>query len=83
MLFRNLYGGVASELIASALEMTYREWSRRYGALPCERLRTEVDTRRVKSDEPGRCYVLAGWEKGPIRSGKLFLYEPLRDEAAS
>jgi hypothetical protein len=80
MLFRNLYGGVASELIRFALEKTYVEWEKRYGSLPSERLRTEIGVREVKSREPGRCYVLAGWEKGPIKRGKLFLFAPTKHE---
>ena len=75
-MFRNLYAGVASELIEAATEATYRLWRDRYGELPAERLRTEVDPRRVKSDDPGRCYMLAGWHKGPLRRGKLILYAP-------
>lgn len=78
MMFCNRYGGIASELIREATERTYEEWIKRYGALPEERLRTEVDLKKVKSSEPGRCYVLAGWEKGPIKRGKLFLFAPLR-----
>jgi hypothetical protein len=80
MMFRNLYAGVASELIRSAVQRTYEEWIRRYGALPPERLRTEVAVAKVKSRQPGRCYLLAGWELGPLRRGKLILYAPLRPE---
>lgn len=78
MMFRNLYAGKASTLIRSALKKTYREWIKRYGKLPTERLRTEIDVRAVKSSEPGRCYRLAGWENGPLRRGKLFIYAPKR-----
>ena len=81
MIFRNLGAGLSSELIRSALAMTYAEWARRYGALPVERLRTEVDTRRVRSSNPGFCYLMAGWERGPVRAGKLFLYAPADDTA--
>lgn len=78
MLFRNLYAGVASELIIEAVARTYEEWSHRYGSLPPERLRTEIDVRRVKSSCPGRCYRLAGWEAGPLRRGKQIFYAPMR-----
>jgi hypothetical protein len=83
MMFRNLYAGIASELIVEATERTYEEWVRRYGKLPDERLRTEVDVRRVRSSEPGRCYRLAGWEDGPTRNGKLILYAPMRVVSSS
>ena len=76
MVFRNLYAGVASELIVSATLRTYEEWTKRYGKLPSETLRTEIDVKRVKSKEPGRCYLLAGWTLGPLKRGKQILYAP-------
>ena len=76
MMFRNLYGGVASDLIREAVARTYAEWACRYGDVPTEPLRTEVDVARVRSGEPGRCYRLAGWTDGPLRRGKLILYAP-------
>jgi hypothetical protein len=78
MLFRNLESrlGKSSDLIRSAVLKTYEEWVIRYGALPEERLRTEVDTRRVKSRNPGYCYLMAGFAKDRIVRGKLYLYAP-------
>lgn len=76
MLFRNLGAGLSSDLILEATEMTYREWVVRYGEMPAERLRTEVDVKRVRSSNPGFCYMKAGWERGPIVRGKLHLYAP-------
>lgn len=78
MIFRNLgiRGILSSELIRAAYEMTLVEWCRRYGSLPEERLRTEIGVREVKSTNPGFCYLQAGWERGPVRRGKLFLYAP-------
>ena len=76
MIFRNLGAGLSSELIVAATEATYREWERRYGGLPEERLRTEVDVRRIRSTNPGFCYVKAGWDRGEKKRGKLFLYAP-------
>jgi hypothetical protein len=76
MLFRNLGAGLSSELIREATEMTYREWIRRYGALPAERLRTEIGIREIRSTNPGYCYMMAGWERGETKRGKLFLYAP-------
>lgn len=75
-MFRNLGAGLSSDLIRAALEMTYVEWAKRYGSLPAERLRTEVDLAAVKSRNPGYCYVMAGWERGERKRGKLFLYAP-------
>jgi hypothetical protein len=76
MLFRNLGAGLSSELIQEATITTYVAWLARYGELPAERLRTEVDVRRVRSTNPGFCYLKAGWEKGETKRGKLFLYAP-------
>jgi hypothetical protein len=76
MLFRNLGAGLSSELIREATAITYREWIKRYGALPDERLRTEIDVARVRSSNPGFCYMMAGWEKGIVKNKKLFLWAP-------
>lgn len=77
MLFRNLGAGLSSKLIADALVVTRREWVARYGELPAERLRTEIDVRRVRSSNTGYCYLMAGWERlGPPVRGKLYLYAP-------
>ena len=76
MMFRNLGAGLSSTLIKEAYAMTLIEWRRRYGCLPDERLRTEIGIRQVASRNPGYCYLMAGWEKGAIRNGKLFLWAP-------
>lgn len=83
MLFRNLGAGLSSELIELATIKTYEEWAKRYGALPSERLRSEVDVRKVRSTNPGCCYLKAGWERGPLVRGKLYLYAPLLPERGS
>lgn len=79
MLFRNLGAGRSSDLIRSATTRTYEEWIKRYGALPEERLRTEIGIKEVKSSNPGYCYLMAGWEKDRIVRGKLYLWAPERD----
>ncbi len=76
MIFRNLGAGLSSDLIRAALERTYVEWAKRYGELPAERLRTEIDLRAVQSRNPGYCYKMAGWGDGIKKRGKLFLYAP-------
>ncbi len=77
MLFRNLGAGLSSDLIRNATERTYEEWVKRYGGLPEERLRTEIDTRAVRSANPGYCYKMAGWEPDRVVRGKLYLFAPL------
>ena len=77
MLFRNLGAGLSSDLIREATVQTYAEWVKRYGSMPSERLRTEIGVASVKSANPGCCYLKAGWERGGISRGKLFLYAPV------
>lgn len=77
MLFRNLGAGLSSDLIRAATDMTYQEWERRYGMLPTERLRTEIDVQRIRSTNPGFCYIMAGWERGEQKRKKLFLWAPI------
>ena len=76
MLFRNLSNTLSSELILAALEATYREWAKRYGSLPLEVLRTEIDPRKVRSSNPGCCYKKAGFHNGRMVRGKLYLDAP-------
>jgi hypothetical protein len=76
IIFRNLGAGLSSDLIRTATEVTFREWQSRYGQLPEERLRTEVDVKAVRSTNPGYCYLMAGWTRGELKRGKLFFYAP-------
>lgn len=76
MIFRNLGSRLSSVLIMQATKMTYEEWMKRYNELPEERLRTEIDVKKVRSTNPGYCYIKAGWEPGPTVRGKRFLYAP-------
>lgn len=81
MMFRNLGAGLSSELIEEATALTYAVWIDRYGELPTERLRTEVDASHVRSANPGYCYIAAGWE--PLRwvRTKRYLGAPLAVES--
>ena len=76
MLFRRLPGCpvIASELIKTATQATYKSWKLKYGKIPKERLRTEIEIAKVRSINPGYCYKLAGYEKDQIVRGKLYLY---------
>jgi len=76
MLFRNLGPELSSTLIRSALETTYVEWAKRYGSLPTEVLRTEVDPSRTKSRNPGYCYKMAGFHNPRTVRGKVYLDAP-------
>jgi hypothetical protein len=76
MMFRNLGAGLSSTLIRAAVDATYRHWLARYGELPSEHLRTEVKIDAIRSTNPGFCYLMAGWERGVVKRGKLFLWAP-------
>lgn len=75
-MFRNLGRTLSSMLIVEAVRQTYLHWSHRYGGLPLERLRTEVDPRAVRSKNPGYCYRVAGWHNRRMVRGKLHLDAP-------
>lgn len=61
-IFRNEGAGLSSSLIEEATALSRAEWRRKYGALPAEPLRTEVDAREVRRKrDPGRCFRRAGW----------------------
>lgn len=80
MLFRHfsdVTGLRSSDLIRSATAETYARWADRYGHLPDERLRTEIDTRRVLSPNPGYCYLCAGYVRDRVVRGKLYLFAPV------
>jgi len=74
--FRNLGSALSSALIETAVARTYEEWARRYGALPLERLRTEIAISKVRSTNPGCCYKKADWHSPHVVRGKLYLYAP-------
>lgn len=76
MLFRNLGGHRSSDLILSAHRRTIEEWVRRYGKIPPETLRTEVDAARIKSTNPGYCYKVAGWTPIKRVGTKIYLAAP-------
>lgn len=76
MLFRNLGPSLSSDLIREATQLTYGLWRFRYGELPSEPLRTEVDIARIRSTNPGFSYLCAGYVKDRVVRGKLYLWAP-------
>lgn len=74
--FRNLGKTRSSDLIREATDATLTEWLRLYRCAPAERLRTEIDVAKVRSTNPGFCYLCAGWERGPLKRGKRILFAP-------
>lgn len=53
-IFRNEGETLSSELISEAVELAWQRW-------PHERLFTYVDPRKIKSTNPGYCFLQAGW----------------------
>jgi hypothetical protein len=76
MLFRNLGQELSSKLILEAITATYTKWASRYGSLPVETLRTEIDPKKIRGSNPGCCYKKAGFHNGRMVRGKLYLDAP-------
>lgn len=76
MMFRNLSGLRASDLVRDAVRETARRWVERYGELPAEQLRTEVRIAAVQSEVPGYCYRRAGWVRVKSPRGMVYLRCP-------
>lgn len=57
-IFRNEGAGLSSELIVAAMVLTAELWEAR----PADGWVTWIDTRHVRSANPGYCFKRAGWE---------------------
>ena len=67
--FRNEGDIISSELIKCACELAWQRW-------PGERLYTYVNDSKVKSPNPGYCFLCAGWRKcGRNKNGRLTILE--------
>lgn len=68
-LFRNEGSLLSSELIKEAVELAQLKW-------PGERLFTYVWDSKVRSSNPGFCYLKAGWRRcGRNKDGRLSILE--------
>jgi hypothetical protein len=68
-IFRNEGAGLASELIQSAMAIAWARW-------PGQRLYTYVNPRRVRSSNPGFCFMQAGWRRcGITKTRRLLVLE--------
>lgn len=75
--FRNEGAGRSSDLIRAAMEIAWRRW-------PGERLYTYVNPRKVKSANPGYCFLCAGWRKcGITKARHLLIFDVLPRERDS
>ena len=76
-LFRNESNLLSSSLIESAVEVTHRQW----GWPPRDGLITSVGIeetakRRGKANQPGHCFIMAGWSPVGARKDKVWLITP-------
>ena len=72
-LFRN-EGAFCGEVKSSRLILAAEVWA--WARWPGERLYTYVDARRVRSSNPGFCYLAAGWRKcGVTKVRRLIIFE--------
>lgn len=73
-LFRNEGGALSSDLIRQACDLAWERW-------PGERLYTYVNPRRIRSTNPGFCFLAAGWQRCGKSKGGLVILELLPDTA--
>lgn len=70
-IFRNESNLLSSDLIKEACSIAWLRW-------PGERLYTTVDPTKIRSSNPGCCYIKAGWRKcGITKVKKLIILEKL------
>lgn len=68
-IFRNEGAGLSSELIAAAMQFAIERWGVR-------RMYTYVNPRRVRSSNPGCCFLRAGWRRcGVTKTRRLLILE--------
>lgn len=68
-IFRNEGAGLASALIRAAMDLAWEKWGP-------QRLYTYVNPRRVRSTNPGYCFLQAGWRKcGVTKTRRLLILE--------
>jgi hypothetical protein len=57
-------------LILEAEQIAWKRWH-------CERFYTYVDQKKVKSINPGYCFICAGWRKCGVTKSGLLIFEKL------
>lgn len=67
-LFRNEGPQRSSDLIREACLWAWQRW-------PGQRLFTYVNARKIRSTNPGFCFIRAGWRKCGISKGGLLIFE--------
>ena len=66
--FRNESEILSSKLILEAEQLAWQRW-------PNERLYTYVNPRKIRSSNPGFCFLKAGWQRVGLTKGNLNILE--------
>lgn len=67
--FRNEGSTLSSDLIRAAMDLAWHRW-------PGERFYTYVNPRKIRSPNPGYCFLRAGWRRcGITKSRRLLVLE--------
>jgi hypothetical protein len=69
-IFRNESKRLSSQLILDAEVLAWGRW-------PGERLYTYVNPRKIKSTNPGYCFLKSGWNKCGVSKGGMIILEKL------
>jgi hypothetical protein len=70
--FRNEGAVLSSMLIKEAMEICHRKW-------PGIRMYTYVNPKKIKSTNPGYCFLMAGWQKCGLTKGGLEILEFVKE----
>lgn len=68
--FRNEGAFKSSALIQEACELAWMKW-------PGERLYTFVNSKKIRSSNPGYCFKMAGWNFWGMSKGGLHIFEKM------
>lgn len=71
--FRNESPHLSSDLIRGACIIAWQRW-------PGERLYTYVNPRRIRSTNPGYCFLAAGWQRCGTTKGQLAILQRLPED---
>lgn len=73
-IFRNEGSHLSSELILQAEDMAQRKWGNR-------RFFTYINSTKIKSTNPGYCFLQAGWQKQGISGNGLVILEKVPEKS--
>lgn len=69
-IFRNESPQRSSDMILEAERLAWAKW-------PGQRLFTHVDPRRIRSSNPGCCFLKAGWRRCGVSGRGFLIFEKL------